>query len=85
MDRKETLRLATPLIAMGTVWVARKGFDVSYRTATGEDAPAPDDLDRPLTSVLIYAVGTSMVAAVVSVLVNRALTRAARGDELPAV
>lgn len=85
MERREMLRMATPLIAMGTVWAARRTFDKSYQLTTGEDAPSADDLDRPLASVLAYTIGVSVVAAVVNVAISRAMAKATQPTELTVV
>lgn len=85
MESKEIIRMSSPLIVMGSVWLAKKAFATGFRIAFGEDAPSADDLDAPLGRVLLVSIGAASVAAVVHVGVNRGLARALGPDPQPVV
>ena len=66
MTGADVLKISAPLIAMGGVWVARKALAGGYQAATGNQPPSADDLDAPLTRVLVFAAGAAVVAALVN-------------------
>jgi Protein of unknown function (DUF4235) len=72
----DVLKISAPIIAMGGVWVARKALAGGYQAATGNQPPSADDLDAPLSSVLFFAAGAAVVAALVNTIVTREVTRA---------
>jgi hypothetical protein len=76
MNGRDALRLGTPVIAMAAVWVANKGVAIAYEKATGDPVPTPNDLDAPLDRVLLYAAGTAVLGAAITVCVNRGIASA---------
>jgi hypothetical protein len=72
----DVLKISAPIIAMGGVWVARKALSGGYQAATGNQPPSADDLDAPLSQVLMFAAGAAVVAALVNTIVTREVTRA---------
>lgn len=84
MTGKEVLKLGSPVIAMGAVWIAQKAMSFAYEKATGRPVPAADDLDVPVARVMVYATAAAVVGAVVTTGVNRAVAQATLPDpELP--
>ena len=80
MESKELLRLGTPVIAMGTVWVATKAVAIAYEKATGDPVPRPDDLDASFGRVIVYAAATAVLGAAITVVVNRGIARATTAE-----
>lgn len=76
MTGADVLKLSAPIIAMGGVWVAQRALTGGYRAATGHRPPSADDLDAPLSRVLVFAAGTAIVAALVNTIVTREVTKA---------
>ena len=81
-------RLAAPMIAAGAVWAAGKALRSGYNRATGAPPPAADDLDAPVLRVVLFAMATAAVTAVINVTVQRgvakALDRGHAPDGMPA-
>lgn len=77
MTGSDMLKIGAPFIAMGGVWVVRRAISGGYRAATGNNPPAADDLDVPMTRVIIFAAGVAVAAAVINVAVTRGVARAA--------
>lgn len=75
MTGNELFKLSTPVIAMGTVWVANKAVSIAYEKATGEPTPTADDLDVSLRRAILYATATAVVGAAITVCVNRGIAR----------
>ena len=76
MTGNDFMRFGAPLLAAAGVWAAQQAITHSYRAAAGSAPPKPDDLDAPITRVLLFAGGTAVVAAVVNVLITRGVARA---------
>ncbi len=76
MTSADVLKLSAPIIAMGGVWVARRALTGGYQLATGNQPPAADDLDAPMTRVLMFAAGAAVLAALVNTVVTREVARA---------
>ncbi|MDA9913156.1 DUF4235 domain-containing protein [Candidatus Nanopelagicales bacterium] len=81
MQNNEVLKIGAPLIAMGGVWVAQKALAAVYRASTGNDAPKADNLDAPVSRVIVYASATAVVGAVVTVAINRVIGKMAQPAE----
>ncbi len=81
MQNNEVLKMGAPLIAMGGVWVAQKAFAAVYRASTGNSVPKADDLDVPVTRVMLYASATAVVGAVVTVAVNRTIAKKVQSND----
>lgn len=78
MDRVEAYRVAAPFIAAGTVFVAGKAIRAGYQAVTGKKPPRPDDLDVPVSRVILFAVATAAVSAVINASMQRSVASAAR-------
>lgn len=76
MTGKELLRLGSPVLAMGTVWVANKVVAIAYEKSTGDPIPASDDFNVSLRRVLLYSTATAVLGATITVCVNRGIARA---------
>lgn len=76
MDRNDMLRMAAPLVAAGTVWVAGRALRAGYAAATGAQPPTPDDLDAPMLRIIGFAVATATVTALINVAVQRGVAKA---------
>lgn len=77
MDGKELLKLSTPLISMGTVWVANKAIAIAYEKATGDPIPRADDTEISMARVILFTAATAVVGAVITAGVTRGIARAA--------
>jgi len=71
------LRVSAPLIAAGAVWVAGRALRSGYSAATGAPPPKPDDLDVPVLRVVLFAMATAAVTAVINVSIQRSVAKAA--------
>jgi hypothetical protein len=78
------LRLAAPLIAAGAVWAAGKALRQGYSVATGTPPPKPDDLDVPVLRVVMFAMATAAVTAVINVTIQRGVAKAAHRRQVAA-
>ncbi|WP_026529331.1 DUF4235 domain-containing protein [Haematomicrobium sanguinis] len=74
-------------ISIGSGFVASKVVDAIWEKSTGKQPPKDDkDLERSLSSVLTFALVSSAVSAVISVLASRGTAKAikrfdhSRGD-----
>lgn len=85
MEREQLLRLGAPILAAGTVFVAGKIIQRSYEAATGAPPPQPDDPETPMRRVLLYAVASAAVSAVINAAVTRMVAKAGQKQELPVV
>lgn len=70
------MRLAAPLIAAGAVFVAGKLLRSGYSAVTGAPPPKPDDLDVPVARVVLFAMATAAVTAVINVSIQRGVAQA---------
>lgn len=84
MTGHDFMRIGAPLIAMGGVWIAQRALSGGYRAATGSEPPAADDLDVPVTRVIIFAASAAVIAAAINVVVTRQVAKATQPHELPA-
>ncbi len=85
MDRNDLLRIGAPIVAAGTVFIAGKVLRSGYSAMTGNEPPKPDDLDTPVTRVILFAVATAAVTAIINVSVQRGVARAAHRAGPPAL
>ncbi len=76
MGKDDFLRMAAPLVAAGTVYLAGRALRGGYQTATGTPAPKPDDLDTPVIQVVLFAIATAAVTAVINVTIQRGVAKA---------
>lgn len=84
MTKTEVLKLTAPVIAMGGVFVSRKAITAGYQAATGSAPPTADDLDVPITHVILFAASAAVAAAIINTLITRGVARAvARSEDLP--
>lgn len=77
MEKDDMLRFAAPVLAAGAVWVASKALRSGYSAATGAAPPRPDDLEAPVIRVVLFAMATAAVTAVINVSIQRSVARAA--------
>jgi hypothetical protein len=75
------LRMGAPLVAAGTVWVAGRALRAGYAAATGAPPPKPDDLDAPVMRIVLFAVATATVTAIINVAVQRGVAKAIAKQE----
>lgn len=64
-------RTIAPLIAMGVTFLARKGMDYAYKTRTGHQPPQADDREVAISRAIGWAITTAVVSAVVEVAITR--------------
>ena len=64
-----------PVIA-GTVFIAGKALGAGYTAATGTHPPKPDDLDAPVMRVVLFALATAAVTAIINVGIQRGVAKA---------
>lgn len=76
MDKNDALRMAAPLVAAGTVWVAGKALRSGYAAATGAPPPAPDDLEAPVLRIVVFALATATVTTMINIAVQRGVATA---------
>lgn len=76
MTGADVLKISAPFIAMGGVWIANRVLTGGYQMATGNKPPTADDLDAPMSRVLVFAAGAAVVAALVNTVVTREVARA---------
>jgi len=70
------LRLGAPMLAAGTVFIAGKALRAGYTAATGTHPPKPDDLDAPVMRVVLFALATAAVTAIINVGIQRGVAKA---------
>lgn len=70
------LKLAGPVLATGTMFFAGKIMNRVYEGVTHNTPPSPEDLDVPISRVLIFAVTTSAVTTVIHVAIQRGIAKA---------
>ena len=80
MTGKNLLRMGAPIIAAGGVWLAQQAISGGYKAVAGAPPPKADDLEAPMTRVLVYAAGAAVVAAVINVLISREDAKATAPD-----
>lgn len=72
------MHLIAPVAAFAATATVRKLLGVGYRMATGHDAPEPHDPKVRLRNAIMWAVVTSVTAAVVEVAIYRATNEAGK-------
>ncbi|MFN8183592.1 MAG: DUF4235 domain-containing protein [Candidatus Nanopelagicales bacterium] len=79
-------RLLTPVVSLGAAWATRRSLDAMYRRRHDGTIPSKDDTNVPFRQVLVWALLTSVVAAMVDVAVQQGMARWAEKPqpELPA-
>ena len=77
MNKVSVIRIAAPIVAAGTVFLAGKALRAGYAMATGSEPPKPDDPDAPMSRVIVFAVATAAVTAVINVSIQRGAAKAA--------
>ncbi len=79
-------RLITPVVSLGAAWATRRSLDALYRRRHDGTIPKKDDTDVPFRRVLVWALATAVVAALVDVAVQQGMARWADEPqaELPA-
>lgn len=70
-----TLHALAPVAALAATWAVRKGLNMAYRGLTGTNAPAADAPGLSFRRVLLWSATTAVAAAVVEVVVYRAINR----------
>ncbi len=75
------LRLGASVAAAGTVYVATKALRAGYSKATGSTPPTPDDLTASTTRVVVFAIATAALTAIIQVSVQRGVARAISKSE----
>ena len=68
-------RLLTPVVSLGAAWATRRSLDAVYRRRHDGTIPTKDDTDVPFRQVLVWALLTSVVAALVDVAVQQGMAR----------
>lgn len=76
-------RLVAPVVAMGATFVAKKALDFLYQRRTGHAPPAADDREVSLIRAMGWAATTAIVSAVIEVAITR--VAAMQDDELDPV
>ncbi len=72
-------KLIGAAISLGSGFVASKIVDTIWEKSTGSQPPKDDqDLERSLSSVLTFALVSSVVSAIISVLASRGTAKAIR-------
>ena len=77
MNKVSVIRVAAPIVAAGTVFLAGKALRAGYSVATGSEPPKPDDPDVPIARVIVFAVAAAGVTAVITVSIQRGAAKAA--------
>ncbi len=79
-------RLLTPFVSIGAAWATRKTLNAVYGRRHDGAIPNTDDTDVPFTRVLVWALTTAVVVALVDVAVQQGFARWAEHpqDELTA-
>jgi Protein of unknown function (DUF4235) len=82
VGKDDFLRMAAPMAAAGTVYLAGRALRGGYQAATGAPAPRPDDLETPVLHVVIFAIATAAVTAVINVTIQRGVAKASANRSL---
>ncbi len=79
-------RLLTPVVSLGATWATRRSLDALYRRRHDGTIPTKYDTDVPFRQVLVWALATAVVVALVDVAVQQGMARWAEQQqpELPA-
>lgn len=77
------LRIGAPILAASTVWLAGKALQSGYAAATGAPPPKPDDLDVPVIRIVLFAVATATVTALIRVGIERGAAKAIARNQGP--
>ena len=72
------LRLAAPVLAAGSVYVAGKIMGAVYVAVTDSEPPTADNPETPIGRVIVYAVATAAVTALINVGIQRGVAKATR-------
>ncbi|MBI1376445.1 MAG: DUF4235 domain-containing protein [Frankiales bacterium] len=80
VDAPRALSLAAPVIALVGTWAARKVLEKAYVRSTGNKPPSAADPDASMRRVIVWAVATAAVVAVVQVAVDRMTAPRHAGD-----
>ena len=78
------LRMAAPILAAGTVFLAGKALRAGYAAATGAPPPKPDDLEAPVVRLVVFTVATATVTALINIGIQRGVAKAIARNEAPA-
>ena len=70
-------RLLTPLVSVGAAWATKKSLNAMYARRHDGTIPSKDDGDVPFARVLIWALATAVVVALVDVAVQQGMARLA--------
>ncbi|HRY09614.1 MAG: DUF4235 domain-containing protein [Actinobacteria bacterium] len=70
-------RLLTPLVSVGAAWATKKSLNAMYARRHDGTIPSKDDVDVPFARVLIWALATAVVVALVDVAVQQGMARLA--------
>ena len=70
-------RILTPLVSAGAAWATRKSLDSLYARRHEGGIPSRDDTEAPFRRVLVWALATAVVVALVDVAVQQGMARVA--------
>lgn len=74
-------RTLAPIVSFGATWLVRRAIVRMYEGRTGNDAPSVNDLDMPLSKVLLWSATTAIATTVVDVLIARGAAYLAERQE----
>ena len=68
------LKIAAPFIVFAATWASNKALTVAYSAITGKEPPNPDDRRVSLGRALTWTIATAATAAVVQMVIYRAVS-----------
>lgn len=77
-------RILTPLVSAGAAWATRKSMNAVYAKRHDGAIPTRDDTDVPFTRVLVWALATAVVVALVDVAIQQAIARYPEKEQISA-
>lgn len=78
---KVPVRIVAPVLAMGATFLARKALSRLYVSRTGHEPPAADDREVSVVRAIGWAAATAVVSAVIEVAITR--IAAMQEDDVP--
>jgi len=68
-------RILTPLVSAGAAWGTKKAMNAVYAKRHDGALPTRDDTDVPFARVLVWALATAVVVALVDVAIQQGIAR----------
>lgn len=68
-------RILTPLVSAGAAWATKKSLNAMYARRHEGGIPSRDDTQVPFGRVLLWALATAVVVALVDVAVQQSMAR----------